>query len=58
VTKDVMVKGKAQITGGKLEIAGSLATDMAEFGVSPPSVPFVTVDTQVTIEFDLFLVKG
>jgi polyisoprenoid-binding protein YceI len=58
VTKDVTVKGKAQITGGKLEIAGSLATDMTEFGVSPPSVPFVTVDTQVTIEFDLFLVKG
>ncbi len=58
VSKDVTVKGKAQTTGSKLEIAGSLAMDMTEFGVSPPSVPFVTVDAQVTIEFDIFLVKA
>lgn len=58
VTKDVTVKGEAQISGGMLEIAGSLATDMTEFGVSPPTAPFVTVDSQVTIEFDIFLVKA
>jgi hypothetical protein len=31
---------------------------MTDFGVSPPSVPFTTVDSQVTIEFDIFLAKA
>ncbi len=57
VTKDVTATAKAQLTGGKIEIAGSLSIDMTDFGVSPPSVPFTTVDSQVTIEFDLFLTR-
>jgi hypothetical protein len=30
---------------------------MTDYGVSPPSVPFTTVDPQVTIEFQIFLTK-
>jgi polyisoprenoid-binding protein YceI len=57
VTKDVTATAKAQMTGGKIEIAGNLSINMTDYGVSPPSVPFTTVDSQVTIEFDLFLSK-
>ena len=58
VTKPVTATAQAQLTGDKLEIAGSVIADMGEFGVSPPHVPFVAVDSQVTIEFDVFLVKS
>jgi polyisoprenoid-binding protein YceI len=57
VTKDVTATAKAQMSGSKIEIAGSVAIDMTDYGISPPSVPFTTVDSQVTIEFDVFLVK-
>jgi polyisoprenoid-binding protein YceI len=57
VTKDVTATAKAQLTGAKIEIAGNLSIDMTDYGVSPPSVPFTTVDSQVTIEFDLFLTR-
>jgi polyisoprenoid-binding protein YceI len=58
VTKDVTVTGKAQVNGDKIEIAGSLAASMSDFGVSPPAAPFVTVDPTITIEFDVFLSKA
>lgn len=58
VTKDVTASGKAQVIGGKIEIAGTLSTVMTDYGVSPPSVPFTTVDPQVTIEFDIFLTRA
>jgi polyisoprenoid-binding protein YceI len=58
VTKAVTATGKAQLTGGKIEIAGNISIDMTDYGVSPPSVPFTTVDSQVTIEFDLFLTRS
>ena len=57
VTKDVTATVKAQVTGGRIEIAGSVPIVMTDFGVSPPSVPFTTVDSQVTIEFDIFLAR-
>jgi polyisoprenoid-binding protein YceI len=58
VTKDVTATAKAQLAGGKLEIAGSVAIDMTDYGVSPPSVPFTSVESQVTVEFDVFMTKG
>jgi polyisoprenoid-binding protein YceI len=58
VTKDVTANARAQLNGGKIEIVGSLSIDMTDYGVSPPSVPFTTVDSQVTIEFQLFLTKS
>jgi len=58
VTKDVTATARAQLSGGKIEIVGSMSIDMTDYGVSPPSVPFTTVDSQVTIEFQLFLTKS
>jgi polyisoprenoid-binding protein YceI len=57
VTRDVTVTAKAQVVGDKIEIAGSVAINMGDYGVSPPQVPFTTVDPAATIEFDLFLTK-
>jgi polyisoprenoid-binding protein YceI len=58
VTKDVTVKAQAQLTGGKAEIAGNTSIVMTDYGVSPPQVPFVTVDTNLVLEFDLFLTRS
>jgi polyisoprenoid-binding protein YceI len=57
VSKDVTATVKAQQSGSKVEVAGSVAIVMTDYGVTPPSVPFTTVDSQVTIEFDIFLTK-
>jgi len=58
VTKDVTATAKAQVSGSKVEVAGSVSIVMTEYGITPPSVPFTTVDPQVTIEFDVFLTKA
>jgi polyisoprenoid-binding protein YceI len=58
VTKDVTVNAKAQFVGDRVEIAGSILIDMNDYKVPPPEVPFVTVDTATTIEFDIFLTKA
>jgi polyisoprenoid-binding protein YceI len=58
VTKDVTLTAKAQVVGDKVEIAGSTTINMTDYGVSPPQVPFVTVDSALTIEFDIFLTKS
>jgi polyisoprenoid-binding protein YceI len=58
VTKNVTATARAQQNGGNVEVAGSVTIDMTDYGVTPPSVPFTTVDSQVTIEFDIFLTKS
>jgi polyisoprenoid-binding protein YceI len=58
VTKDVNVAATAQVVGDKIEIAGTTTINMTDYGVTPPQVPFTTVDRAVTIEFDAFLVKS
>jgi polyisoprenoid-binding protein YceI len=58
VTKPVTATAKAQVSGGRIEIAGSVVTNMADFGIDPPAAPFVTVDQGVTIEFDIFLTRS
>jgi polyisoprenoid-binding protein YceI len=58
VTKDVTIKAKAQLVGGKAEIAGSTSISMTDYGVSPPQMPFVTVDSTLLLEFDFFLVRS
>jgi polyisoprenoid-binding protein YceI len=57
VTKDVTATAKAQVSGNKVEVAGSVSIVMTDYGITPPSVPFTTVDPQVTIEFDVFLTR-
>jgi polyisoprenoid-binding protein YceI len=58
VTKDVTIKAKAQLVGGKAEIAGSTSIAMTDYGVSPPFAPFVTVDPTLLLEFDIFLKRS
>ena len=58
VTKPVTVTAKAQFVGGKIEIAGSVSINIADYGVAPPQVPFTTVDPAATIEFDIFLARA
>jgi polyisoprenoid-binding protein YceI len=58
VTKTVTATVQSQVVGGKVEVAGSAAFAMSDFGVSPPAAPFVTVDGQVVVEFDIFLAKA
>jgi polyisoprenoid-binding protein YceI len=58
VTKDVKATAKAQVVGGKIEIAGTVTINMTDYGVSPPQVPFTTVDPTATIEFDVFLTRS
>jgi polyisoprenoid-binding protein YceI len=53
VTKDVTATAKAQVVGGQIEIAGSLPIVMPDFQITPPQVPFVSVESNVTIEFDV-----
>jgi len=58
VTKAVNAAVQSQVVGGKIEVAGSVTTEMSQFNVSPPFAPFVTVDTQVVVEFDIFLARA
>jgi polyisoprenoid-binding protein YceI len=57
VTKDVTATAHAQVAGDKIEIAGMLTINMADYSVSPPRAPFVTVDPTAVIEFHVFLTK-
>jgi len=58
VTKDVTVSAKAQVSGDKIEIAGTTTINMTDYGVTPPQFPFTTVDPAATIDFDVFLIKS
>jgi polyisoprenoid-binding protein YceI len=58
VTKPVAATAKAQYVGGRIEIAGSVSINMTDYGVTPPQVPFTTVDPAATIEFDIFLTRA
>jgi polyisoprenoid-binding protein YceI len=58
VTKNVTAAAKAQLNGDKIEIVGSVSIVMTDYGVTPPQVPFTTVDPQVTVEFHVFLTRA
>ena len=58
VTKDVTVTAKAQVVGDRIEIAGTTSINMTDYGVTPPQLPFTTVDPTATIDFDVFLVRS
>lgn len=58
VTKDVTASVQLRVTGTTAQIAGSIATNMTDFGVSPPTIGFTTVQPAVTIEFQLNLAES
>jgi polyisoprenoid-binding protein YceI len=58
VTKDVTASLQLRVTGAAVQIAGSISTNMTDFGVSPPTIGFTTVQPAVTIEFQLNLTRS
>jgi len=58
VTKTVTATIQLRVTGNTAQIAGTIATNMTDFGVSPPSIGFTTVQSAVTIEFSLNLAQA
>ncbi len=58
VTKPVMATMQLRVNGTTAQLAGSIVTDMTQFGVQAPSIGFTNVQTGVTIEFSLNLSKS
>lgn len=58
VTKDVTATLQLRVSGSTAQIAGSITTNMTEFGVQPPTIGFTTVQPGVTIEFSLNLAQA
>src|SRR5712692_963311 len=58
VTKDVTASLQLRVSGTTAQIAGMIATNMTDFGISPPSIGFTTVQPSVTIEVSLNLSEG
>jgi polyisoprenoid-binding protein YceI len=58
VTKDVTATLQLRVSGNGAQIAGTISTNMSDFGVSPPSIGFTTVQPAVTIEFQLNLTQS
>jgi polyisoprenoid-binding protein YceI len=58
VTKPVTATIQLRVTGNSAQIAGTIDTNMTDFGVSPPAIGFTTVQPVVTIEFSLNLTQG
>jgi polyisoprenoid-binding protein YceI len=57
VTKAVTATVQLKLSGSTAQAAGSVAINMSDYGVSPPRAPFTTVQTAVTIEFQLNMTK-
>ena len=55
VTKDVTANLQLRVSGTTAQIAGKIATNMTDFGISPPNIGFTTVQPAVTIEVSLNL---
>ncbi len=58
VTKDVTATLQLRVSGNGAQIAGTISTNMTDFGVSPPSIGFTTVQPAITIEFQLNLTQS
>ena len=58
VTKDVTATLQLRVSGSTAQIAGLIPTNMSDYGITPPSVGFTTVQPAVTIEFQLNLTQG
>jgi len=58
VSKDVTANLQMRVNGSTAQVAGTIATNMTDFGVSPPTIGFTTVQPAVTIEVSLSLAKS
>jgi polyisoprenoid-binding protein YceI len=58
VTRDVTATLRLRVSGASAQVAGTIATSMTDFGVSPPNIGFTTVQPAVTIEVSLTLSRS
>ena len=58
VTKNVTATLQLRVSGDTAQLAGTIATNMTDFGVSPPTIGFTTVQPAVTIEVALNLTRS
>lgn len=59
VTKTVDIPAKAQLSGGAIQIAGSLAFPFSDYAINAPNIAgFVSVEENGTLEFLVNLTKG
>ncbi|MGC5165265.1 YceI family protein [Luteimicrobium sp. DT211] len=58
VTRDVSIPAQVATGAAGAQIVASLPVTWADFGVSAPRLPFVTVDDHGAIELDLHLVSA
>jgi polyisoprenoid-binding protein YceI len=58
VTKDVTASLQLRVTGSTAQIAGSISTNMTDFGVNPPTIGFTTVESAAQIEVSLNLARS
>ncbi|HLH70548.1 MAG TPA: YceI family protein [Candidatus Dormibacteraeota bacterium] len=58
VARNITVTSQVRVNGDRAEATGSATIDMRDFGISPPQVPITTVQPQVTVEFQLELVRS
>jgi polyisoprenoid-binding protein YceI len=55
VTKDETATLQLRVSGTTAQIAGTISTNMTDFGINPPTIGFTTVQPAITIEFQLNL---
>lgn len=58
VTRSVVANVQVRVSGSSGQAAGSIAIQMTDYGLTPPSIGFTTVQPAVTIEFQLNLVRS
>jgi polyisoprenoid-binding protein YceI len=58
VTKDVTATLQMRVSGSSAQVAGTIVTNMTDFGVDPPSIGFTTVQPATTIEVSLNLTRS
>lgn len=57
-TKPVTTQVQVQLTGGQVEVVGSINIDMRDFNVSPPDISFTKAQPGVVIEYRLLLTRA
>ena len=58
VTRPVSVPVQAQHAGGRIEVVGSLSFTWDQFDMKRPNLSYVTVESDPTLEFQLFFDHG
>lgn len=58
VTKPVTATVQLRVAGGVPQIVATIQTNMTDFGVSPPSIGFTTVQPAVTIEAQIAFARA